>query len=60
MVAQGLNQLSAPLIWLFGLFGIAAAPALAVSVALGLLVMAAGLPGGVMWLSRTARTPSTG
>ena len=56
----GWGPREAALIWLFGLFGIAAAPALAVSVALGLLVMAAGLPGGVLWLSRTARTPSTG
>jgi len=47
------------LIWLFGFFGISSEAALTISVALGLLVMAAGLPGAILWLSRTARTPST-
>lgn len=48
------------LIWLFGLYGVPADAALAVSVALGLLVMAAGLPGGALWLSRSTRTPPKG
>jgi uncharacterized membrane protein YbhN (UPF0104 family) len=51
----------AALVWLFTLYGIPAEPALAVSVTLGVLVMAAGLPGGVLWVSRDrkARAPST-
>ena len=56
----GWGPREAGLIWLFGLFGIAAAPALAVSVALGVLVMMAGLPGGALWLSRLARRSPTG
>jgi uncharacterized membrane protein YbhN (UPF0104 family) len=40
----------AALIGLLGPFGIAADQALGLSIALGLLVMAAGLPGGVLWL----------
>lgn len=57
----GWGPREAGLVWLLGLFGVASAPALAVSVALGLLVMAAGLPGAVVWLisSRRARIPST-
>ncbi len=42
----------AALVWLFAFFGIAAEPALAISITLGLLVMAAGLPGAVLWVSR--------
>ena len=56
----GWGPREAGLIWLFGLFGIAAAPALAVSVALGVLVMIAGLPGGALWFSRLARRSPTG
>ena len=56
----GWGPREAVLVWLLGLYGVAAETALAVSIALGLLVMAAGLPGAVLWLSRTARTPSTG
>lgn len=56
----GWGPREAVLIWLFGLYGITAESALAVSVALGLLVMAAGLPGAVLWLSRSVRRPSTG
>lgn len=40
----------AALIGLLAPFGIAADQALGISVALGLLVMAAGLPGGALWL----------
>jgi len=40
----------AALIGLLAPFGIAADQALGISIALGLLVMAAGLPGGVLWL----------
>ncbi|NKB54776.1 MAG: hypothetical protein GKS00_00405 [Alphaproteobacteria bacterium] len=51
----------AALMWLFAFFGIATAPALTVSVTLGILVMAAGLPGAVLWIirGRTARALST-
>lgn len=51
----------AALVWLFAFYGIAAEPALTVSVTLGVLVMAAGLPGAVLWISRgrKARVPST-
>lgn len=56
----GWGPREAVLIWLFGLYGIAAEAALAVSVALGLLVMAAGLPGAALMLSRSTRRPSTG
>lgn len=45
----GWGPREAALVWLFGIFGIAAAPALAVSVGLGVLVMAAGLPGAALW-----------
>ena len=48
----------AALIGLLAPFGIAAESALGISVALGLLVMAAGLPGGVLWLMpRMRRRP---
>jgi uncharacterized membrane protein YbhN (UPF0104 family) len=40
----------AALIGLLAPFGVAAVQALGLSIALGLLVMAAGLPGGVLWL----------
>jgi uncharacterized membrane protein YbhN (UPF0104 family) len=40
----------AALIGLLAPFGVAAGQALGLSIALGLLVMAAGLPGGVLWL----------
>ncbi len=53
----------AALVGLFAPFGVAADAALAVSIALGLLVMAAGLPGGVLWVmslfGRSARAAST-
>lgn len=55
----GWGPREAVLIWLFGFFGISSEAALTISVALGLLVMAAGLPGPILWLSRTAHTPST-
>ncbi len=57
----GWGPREAALIWLFGFFGIAAESALAISVALGVLVMAAGLPGALLWLKsgRTSRTRST-
>lgn len=45
----GWGPREAALVWLFGLFGVGASSALAVSVALGLLVMAAGLPGAALW-----------
>ncbi len=56
----GWGPREAALIWLFGFFGFAAESALAISVALGVLVMAAGLPGAVLWLKsgRTSRTRS--
>ena len=40
----------AALIGLLAPFGVAAVQALGLSIAVGLLVMAAGLPGGVLWL----------
>ncbi len=42
----------ATLVWLFAVFGVAGESALAISVTLGVLVMAAGLPGGVLWVTR--------
>ena len=56
----GWGPREAALIWLFGFFGVAAELSLAISVALGVLVMAAGLPGAILWLSWTTRTRSTG
>lgn len=42
----------AVLVGMFAPFGIATEPALGISITLGLLVMMAGLPGGVLWLIR--------
>lgn len=42
----------AGLVWLFAFYDVAAEPSLALSITLGLLVMAAGLPGALLWVSR--------
>ena len=51
----------AVLVGLFAPFGVTTEPALGVSIMLGLLVMLAGLPGGVIWLNggRTPRAAPT-
>jgi uncharacterized protein (TIRG00374 family) len=46
------------MITLFGLIGIPAATALALSVQLGLLSLVVSLPGGLLWLSLKSRAPT--
>jgi uncharacterized membrane protein YbhN (UPF0104 family) len=43
---------------MFGMVGVAAAPAIAISVVFGLLTIASSLPGGVLWLLQGTGSPA--